>query len=120
MNETEIMPRYHIPKRVIDSLEGVEFLRKIGASLPASLVKRVVDLELKPKLELKLVAGLTSAETEHLVVDITALETKGRRTERLSKEGWELVEQQAVASKEPATPPSDATMFSDKGDDDES
>jgi hypothetical protein len=31
-----------------------------------------------------------------------------------------LVEQQAVASKEPATPPSDATMFSDKGDDDES
>ncbi len=100
LNETEIMPRYYIPKRVIDSLEGVEFLRKIGASLPESLTKRVVDLELKPKLELKLVAGLTSAETEHLVVDVTALETKGRRTERLSKEGWELVEQQVVKGKQ--------------------
>ena len=44
LNETEIMPRYYIPKRVIDSLEGVEFLRKIGASLPESLVKRVTDL----------------------------------------------------------------------------
>jgi hypothetical protein len=29
-------------------------------------------------------------------------------------------EQQAIASQEPATPPSDVTMQSDKGDDDES
>ncbi len=100
LNETEIMPRYFIPKRVIDSLEGVEFLRKIGATLPESLVKRVVDLELKPKLELKLIAGLTAAETEHLVVDVTALETKGRRVERLTKDGWDLVEQQVVKGKQ--------------------
>jgi SNF2-related domain/Helicase conserved C-terminal domain len=100
LEETEIMPRYLIPKRVIDSLEGVEFLRKIGASLPESLVKRVADLELKPKFELKLVAGLTAAETEHLVVDVTALESKGRRTERLTKEGWELVEQQSLKGKQ--------------------
>jgi SNF2-related domain/Helicase conserved C-terminal domain len=100
LEETEIMPRYLIPKRVIDSLEGVEFLRKIGASLPESLVKRVADLELKPKFELKLVAGLTAAETEHLVVDVTALESKGRRTERLTKEGWELVEQQSLQGKQ--------------------
>lgn len=100
LNETEIMPRYFIPKRVIDSLEGVEFLRKIGATLPESLIKRVVDLELKPKLELKLIAGLTAAETEHLVVDVTALETKGRRTERLTKDGWDLVEQQVVKGKQ--------------------
>ncbi|MCF7732263.1 MAG: DEAD/DEAH box helicase [Akkermansiaceae bacterium] len=100
LGETEVMPRYLIPKRVIDSLEGVEFLRKVGASLPDSLVKRVVDLELKPKFELKLVAGLTSAETEHLVVDVTAIETKGRRTEHLTKEGWELAEQQPVKGKQ--------------------
>lgn len=100
LDETEVMPRYHIPQKVIDSLEGVEFLRKIGASLPESLRKRVVDLELKPKLELKLVAGLTAAETEHLVVDVNAIETKGRRTERLAKEGWELVEQQPVKGKQ--------------------
>ena len=94
------MPRYLIPKRVIDSLEGVEFLRKIGASLPESLKKRVVDLELKPKFELKLVAGLTAAETEHLVIDVTAIESKERRTERLTKEGWELVEQAPLKGKQ--------------------
>jgi len=100
LEETEVMPRYLIPKRVIDSLEGVEFLRKIGASLPESLVKRVVDLELKPKFEMKLVAGLTAAETEHLVIDVTAVEVKGRRTERLAKDGWELAEQQPVKGKQ--------------------
>jgi SNF2 family DNA or RNA helicase len=100
LEETEVMPRYLIPRRVIDSLEGVEFLRKIGATLPESLKKRVLDLELKPKFEMKLVAGLTAAETEHLVIDVTAIESKERRTERLTKEGWELVEQQPVKGKQ--------------------
>ena len=100
LEETDVMPRYLIPMRVIDSLEGVEFLRKIGASLPESLKKRVVDLELKPKFEMKLIAGLTAAETEHLVIDVNAIETKGRRTERLTKEGWELAEQQPVKGKQ--------------------
>ena len=99
LEETEVMPRYLIPKRVIDSLEGVEFLRKIGATLPESLKKRVVDLELKPKFELKLVAGLTAAETEHLVVDVTAIEAKDRRTEKLTRDGWEVLEQQPLKGK---------------------
>jgi hypothetical protein len=86
LEETDVMPRYLIPKRVIDSLEGVEF--------------RVVDLELKPRFEMKLIAGLTAAETEHLVIDVQAIESKGRRTERLTKEGWELVEQQALKGKQ--------------------
>jgi hypothetical protein len=100
LEETDVMPRYLIPKRVIDSLEGVEFLRKIGASLPESLKKRVIDLELKPRFEMKLVAGLTAAETEHLVIDVQAIESKGRRTERLTKEGWELSEQVPVKGKQ--------------------
>ena len=33
LEDTEVMPRYLIPRKVIDSLEGVEFLRKIGATL---------------------------------------------------------------------------------------
>jgi len=100
LEETDVMPRYLIPRKVIDSLEGVEFLRKIGAALPESLKKRVLDLELKPKFEMKLVAGLTAAETEHLVIDVNAIEVKGRRTERLTKDGWELVEQQSVKGKQ--------------------
>lgn len=100
LEDTEVMPRYLIPKRVIDSLEGVEFLRKIGATLPESLKSRVLDLELKPKFELKLVAGLTAAETEHLVIDVSAIESQDRRTEQLTKEGWEVVEQKTLKGKQ--------------------
>jgi hypothetical protein len=100
LEATEVMPRYSIPRQVIDSLEGVEFLRKIGAKLPESLRRRVVDLDLYPQVDMKLVAGLTAAETEHLVVEVNALEKKGRRTEQLTKEGWELVEQVPVKGKQ--------------------
>ena len=100
IEETEVMPRYQIPRQVIDSLEGVEFLRKVGARLPESLRKRVVDLSLFPHFEMKLMAGLTSAETEHLVVEVKALEKKDRRVEELTKEGWETVEQQPVKGRQ--------------------
>ena len=100
LEETDVMPRYLIPKTVIDSLEGVEFLRKIGAALPESMKKRVIDLDLYPKLDMKIVQGLTAAETEHLVVDVAALERRGRREEKLVKGGWELVEQKSVRGKQ--------------------
>ncbi|MFP6864483.1 MAG: DEAD/DEAH box helicase [Roseibacillus sp.] len=100
LEETEVMPRYLIPKTVIDSLEGVEFLRKIGAVLPESMKKRVIDLDLYPRFEMKLVQGLTAAETEHLVIDVAAFERKERRSEKLIKGGWELVEQKPVRGKQ--------------------
>ena len=100
LNTTEVMPRYMIPKEVIDSLEGIEFLRKIGAKLPASMKKRVVDLDLYPRFQMRIEQGLTAAETEHLVIDVKALEKKERRTEKLIKEGWELVEQKPVKGKQ--------------------
>lgn len=100
LNDTEVMPRYMIPKEVIDSLEGVEFLRKVGAKLPESLKKRVVDLDLYPRFQMRIEQGLTAAETEHLVIDIKALEKKDRRTEKLIKDGWELVEQKPVKGKQ--------------------
>lgn len=100
LTDTEVMPRYMIPKQVIDSLEGVEFLRKIGARLPVSMKKRVLDLDLYPKFAMRIEQGLTAAETEHLVIDVTALEKKERRTEKLIKEGWELVEQKPVKGKQ--------------------
>lgn len=100
LEETDVQPRYHIPKEVINSLEGVEFLRKIGATLPESLKKNVVDLSLYPKLVMRIEQGLTAAETEHLVIDVTALEKKDRRLEKFVKEGWEVVEQKAVKGKQ--------------------
>ncbi|SHK28145.1 Superfamily II DNA or RNA helicase, SNF2 family [Rubritalea squalenifaciens DSM 18772] len=100
LDDTEVMPRYMIPKQVVDSLEGVEFLRKIGAKLPESLKKRVLDLDLYPRFEMRIEQGLTAAETEHLVINVNALEKKERRTEKLVKEGWELVEQKPVKGKQ--------------------
>jgi len=100
LDETEVMPRYHIPKDVINSLEGVEFLRKIGAKLPESLRKNVVDLSLYPRFVMRIEQGLTAAETEHLVMEVTALEKRDRRVEKLVKEGWELVEQKPVKGKQ--------------------
>ncbi len=98
--ETDIQPLYHIPKDVIDSLEGVEFLRKIGASLPESLKKRVTDLDLYPRFKMKIEQGLTAAETEHLVIDVRALEKQGRREEKRVRDQWELVEQKPVKGKQ--------------------
>ncbi len=100
LNHTEVMPRYMIPKEVIDSLEGVEFLRKIGAKLPDSLKKRVLDLNLYPRFTMRIEQGLTAAETEHLVIDVKALEKDDLRKEKLVKEGWELVDQKPVKGKQ--------------------
>lgn len=100
LTETDIQPRYHIPRDVIDSLEGVEFLRKIGSSLPESLRRRVTDLDLYPRFKMKIEQGLTAAETEHLVIDVRALEKKERREEKRVKDEWELVEQKPVKGKQ--------------------
>ena len=100
LSDTDIQPRYHIPKDVIDSLEGVEFLRKIGATLPESLKSRVTDLDLYPRFKMKIEQGLTAAETEHLVIDVRALEIKERREEKRIKDEWELVTQQPVKGKQ--------------------
>jgi len=93
LETTEVMPRYLIPKVVINSLDGVEFLRKIGATLPKSLQERVIDVDLHPSMQMELVRGLTSAETEHVLLEISATDSKGIRSERLARDGWELVEQ---------------------------
>lgn len=99
LESTEVEPRYSIPKTVIDSLEGVEFLRKIGATLPPSLEDRVVDIEMKPTFSMKIVRGLTSAETEHVLLEVTAQDDPGRRKEHLGKDDWEVVEQAPVKDK---------------------
>lgn len=99
LETTEVEPRYSIPKQVVDSLEGVEFLRKIGAALPESMEERVVDLEMLGSFKMHIVQGLTSAETEHVICEITAQDVKGYRQERLNKDGWDVVHQESVKDK---------------------
>ncbi len=96
MEGTEVEPRYSIPKTVIDSLDGVEFLRKIGATLPPSMEDRVVDIEMLPTFHMKIARGLTSVDTEHVLLEVTAQDKPGRRRERLGKDDWEVLEQVRV------------------------
>ena len=96
MEGTEVEPRYSIPKAVIDSLDGVEFLRKIGATLPPSMEERVVDIEMIPTFHMKIAKGLTSLDTEHVLLEVTAQDKPGRRKERLGKDDWEVLEQVRV------------------------
>ncbi len=96
LESTEVEPRYSIPKSVIDSLEGVEFLRKIGATLPNSIEERVEDIEMLPSFKMKIVRGLTSADTEHVLLEVLANDALGRRSERLAKDDWQLVSQKPV------------------------
>ena len=93
---TEVEPRYSIPKTVIDSLDGVEFLRKIGATLPPSMEERVVDIEMIPTFHMKIVRGLTSADAEHVLLEVSAQDEPGRRKERLGKDDWEVLRQVQV------------------------
>ncbi len=93
VEETEIQPNYYIPTSIINSLDGVEFLRKIGASLPESIVDKVVDIDLVPSFDIELIQGLNSAETEHLVINVEASDKQARRTEKYTKQGWEVIEQ---------------------------
>ena len=99
LESTEVMPRYSIPKQVIDSLEGVEFLRKIGASLPPSMEDRVIDIDLKPTFKMHIVRGLTAADTEHVICEVSATDAPGRRKEVLGKDDWEVVHQEPVRDK---------------------
>lgn len=99
MERTEVESRYSIPKKVIDSLDGVEFLRKIGASLPPSMVDRVVDIDLRPHFAMRIERGLTAADTEHVICEVTAADGPENRRERLGKDGWEVVHQQPMHNK---------------------
>ncbi len=96
LETTEVEPRYSIPKSVIDSLDGVEFLRKIGAALPPSMEARVEDIELNPAFSMKIVRGLTAADTEHVLLEVSAQDAPGRRVEKLGKDGWEVTRQAPV------------------------
>ena len=93
---TEVEPRYSIPKTVIDSLDGVEFLRKIGATLPPSMEERVVDIEMIPTFHMRIVRGLTSADAEHVLLEVNAQDEPGRRKERLGRDDWEVLRQVQV------------------------
>jgi len=88
LESTSIEPEYVIEKSFIENPEGVEFLARIGAKLPQSLQDRVVEQDLFVSLNLRMVSALTTADSEHLVAEITASSDDQSRLERLIRDGW--------------------------------
>jgi len=89
---TDVLPVYEIPKRVIWSEPGVAFLSNIEAELPASLLERIRVEPMKASLRMRLNQKLTGAESEHLLVEVDAIDEGGTRKEVLEKEGWIISE----------------------------
>ncbi len=92
-DKTEIMPRYEIPREIVESESGVEFLGRIEAVLPASLKKRVQDEVMEVTLKMSLSSSKGAAHGENLLVSVTASDVRGTRVEVLGKDGWVVSEQ---------------------------
>ncbi|MEM7147795.1 MAG: DEAD/DEAH box helicase [Verrucomicrobiota bacterium] len=93
MEGTEVEPEYEVPREVLESESGVEFLGRIEAALPAYLQERVTDEVLEVTLKMSLSKRLTAAQSEHLLVEVKASDVRTTREERLGKEGWEVESQ---------------------------
>ncbi len=93
LEDTEILPRYEIPRDVLESESGVEFLAKLGVDLPDYLRKRVQDEVLQVHLRMRLSSNITAAQSEHLLVEVTASDIRGTREEKLGKDGWTIAGQ---------------------------
>ncbi|MEM0896269.1 MAG: DEAD/DEAH box helicase, partial [Verrucomicrobiota bacterium] len=88
--ETEVMPRYEIPEMVLASESGVEFLGRIDAELPPSLKDRVRDETMHVTVRAELAQKISSADSEHVLLDIAAADAAGRRKEIYDRDGWRI------------------------------
>lgn len=52
---------------------------------------RVVDIDLRGSFDMKIVRGLTSAETEHVLCEVTATDAPGYRTKNLARTAGKLL-----------------------------
>ena len=90
IDSTEIEPRYEIPREVVETASGVEFLARIRAALPDSMKERVSEDLMVVRLDCSLVKSARSADNENISVRVTATSQSGHRVEHLGKEGWSV------------------------------
>jgi len=88
---TEVFPVHELQPEIIETGSGVEFLSRLGASLPDSLQSRVRERPMQVTLKLELRRRSTSAESEHMMATVTAADPEEERVEHLDKEGWQVV-----------------------------
>jgi len=87
-NGTEVLPSYEIPRTLMWTEAGVEFLTRIGASLPLALQEMVLDRVLRVKLQMRLSQKIAGTETEQLIVELEAEDEDQTRREVMEKDGW--------------------------------
>ena len=88
--EAMVEPRYLLPRSVIESESGVNFLTRVNAELPESLRSRIADETLQVRFDLQLSAKATSGASEHLLIRAVASNPQGTREEVLDRDGWEI------------------------------
>lgn len=91
---TEVMAFYDVPLQVLANETGVDFMARVGADLPPSLTGRVQDEKMTVKIRASLTRRLTAAESEHMLLEVTAMDDGGYRKESLSRDAWVLEERQ--------------------------
>ncbi len=91
-NNTDVSPTYQLPREVVESATGVAFLKRAGARMPASLEERVDDALMEVTVSASIINGLSSAESEHLILKCNARDENKTRVEALSSDGWSVLE----------------------------
>jgi len=91
-DNTDVSPTYQLPREVVESATGVAFLKRADAQMPASLEERVDDATMDVTLKASIINGLSSAESEHLLLKCNARDQSETRVESLGGDGWTVVE----------------------------
>ncbi len=95
MEGAEASPRSPVPREVLESAQGVEFLRKLGIALPESLRSRVMEVIMRPKLSLRIAKRGPTPDSEIILAEVTAADTDGLRAEVLERDVWLVTESNA-------------------------
>ncbi len=77
----EIDPRYELPREVVETSQGVDFILRLGATLPERLAARVTDAPMSVVISLKLSEKKSNAEAEFLYAEVAAADAGGQRSE---------------------------------------
>lgn len=101
MDGAEAMPRCPVPREVLESAQGVEFLRKLDIALPESLRLRVMEVIMRPRLTLRLAKRGPAGEAEMVFAEVTAADSGGLRQEVLERDAWQVTQ---------STPPTDGRV----------
>jgi len=85
----ELEPRHELPAEIVETSQGVDFLVRLGVTLPESLAARVVGSPMGAVVTLRLTDKKFSTDSEYLFAEVTATDPTGQRREGLRGTEWE-------------------------------